>query len=314
MDNIDYGEVFGVQTGAKEQGAAEPAQDEETSQGAKEQTDAASAANDKDAGKEAPGEAEDSRDAETEAADKTADTGKQSDELNHAYAAARRKAEAGRDEQVQAAREEAEKYISKSIKALGIEDPYTGKTIETREEYEAYQKRIEADKKTRLIERTGLSEEEFNELVEDLPEVKAAKEARARAEDAENAAMNTRIKADIEEDVRKIAEIDPSIKTVDDVLKKPKWAELYARVNTGLTLFDAYKLTYFEELSSGAAAKARQQERNLASGKDHLSATGTRGTGTLPVPAEVREMYKELNPGITDAEISAHYNRNHKET
>ena len=44
-------------------------------------------------------------------------------------------------------------------------------------------------------------------------------------------------------------------------------------------------------------------------GKQHMGQTKERGAGAVSVPADVKEMYRALNPGITDAEIQTHYNR-----
>ena len=40
-----------------------------------------------------------------------------------------------------------------------------------------------------------------------------------------------------------------------------------------------------------------------------MTANGTRGEGSVAVPAETLELYRQLMPKATDAEISAHYNK-----
>ena len=80
----------------------------------------------------------------------------------------------------------------------------------------------------------------------------------------------------------------------------------------GNSLLDAFKLANFETLSQGAAARARQAAINAAQSKQHLAQTQTRGKGAVTVPSDVRELYRTMNPGVTDAEIQAHYSRTHK--
>lgn len=49
---------------------------------------------------------------------------------------------------------------------------------------------------------------------------------------------------------------------------------------------------------------------NNARSKDHLTTTGSqRGAGAAPVPADEMAMFRLLNPGATDREIQAYYNK-----
>ena len=83
-------------------------------------------------------------------------------------------------------------------------------------------------------------------------------------------------------------------------------------VKKGNSLLDAFKLANFETLSQGTAARARQAAINAAQSKQHLAQTQTRGKGAVTVPSDVKELYRTMNPGVTDAEIQAHYSRTHK--
>ena len=120
MNEIDYGSVFGVEAtdGVNE---SEPA----------EQTTA-----------EAP-ETEDA------AGEKETEPAKQSAEENAKYAAARRKAEQERDAAIAQARAEAQRSIDDSIRALNIENPYTGRTIQSKAEYDAYLRQQAAERRYR---------------------------------------------------------------------------------------------------------------------------------------------------------------------
>ena len=52
---------------------------------------------------------------------------------------------------------------------------------------------------------------------------------------------------------------------------------------------------------------------NNARSKDHLKGMGPqRGQGSSPVPPDEMAMFRLLNPGATDAEIQAYYNKNKK--
>lgn len=307
MDGIDYGAVFGIEQGAKEQDAAAPAENRSPdAQGVKEQESAGPAVGNDISTELSKAEAS------AESADTEKPAAKQNTQDNAAFAAARRKAEAERDRAVAEAKKEAEKYIDDAFKTAGLRNPYTDKPITNKADYEEYKARFDADKKERFLKKSGMSQKEFNEFIETLPEVARAKQAEARARNAQKEAEEISIKAKVEEQLREISALDPKIKSLDDLQNMPNYAEFYARVKRGLTLTEAFKLTNFDEQIKGTARRAEQAARNAAAGKSHMTATSTRGTGAASVPSDVKEMYKALNPNATDAEIAEHYNRNRK--
>ncbi len=295
--DIDYGALFGVDEGGNGQEVAEPAV--ETENGAEGGEDREVAV---------PGV----EDIEAEAVGDTVEAG-QSPAENARYAAARRKAEAERDAAIKAAKEEAEKEaaarVDEVIAGLSLSNPYTGAPIRTRAEYEAYRTEVEAEQKKSVLKKSGMSDEEFEAFVQSLPEVKAAKEARARAEDAAKAAKEREAKAKIEEQLREIGALDPSVKTLSDLTKTENYEKVYEYVQKGYTITDAYKLANFERLTGSAAAASRQAFLNAQAGKSHLSSTVTRGTGAITVPEDVKAEYRAFNPEATDAEIQRHYQR-----
>ena len=102
------------------------------------------------------------------------------------------------------------------------------------------------------------------------------------------------------------------LRELKDLAAMETYPKFYELVKKGNTLVDAYRLANFEALTSSAAAATRQAALNNLQGKQHMGQTKERGAGAVSVPAEVKEMYRALNPGATDAEIQAHYNRSHK--
>lgn len=101
------------------------------------------------------------------------------------------------------------------------------------------------------------------------------------------------------------------MRSVADVLGQENYPELLRLVRRGLTLTEAYKLANHERLTRQAAEAARRQTLTRYAGKAHLTATAVRGSGQSEVPPEVAEQYRLLNPGITDAEMQAHYRSHH---
>ncbi len=276
MNEIDYGSVFGVEAtdGVNE---SEPA----------EQTTAEATATEDAAGEK-----------ETEPA-------KQSAEENAKYAAARRKAEQERDAAIAQARAEAQRSIDDSIRALNIENPYTGRTIQSKAEYDAYLRQQAAEKRTQVAESAGMSEQEFDSFISNLPQVQDYRRAAEAARQQQQRMV-------LEEQIQEIAKLDPSISTVQDLMERPEYKQVYNLVRKGNSIVDAFKLVYFDKLTASAGNAGRQAALNAAGSKEHLQPTTARGAGSLTVPADVKAMYKSMMPDATDAEIQEHYNKFHK--
>lgn len=321
MDDIDYGALFGIDAeGTEVTEPAEPSADT-TAQGANEQEPAEPAAVEEQIAETTTGGTEDgSQSAGGDSPEGQADGQKQqTPEQNAQFAAARRKAEAERDAAIAKARQdaqaEAQRTIDEAFRNSGLTNPYTKKPITSKAEYDEYRARLEADRKARLLKKSGMSDDEFQEFVQGLPEVKWAKEAQEVAETAARQAREQQAKLKVEEQLKEISALDPSIQELKDLAKMETYPKFYELVKRGNTLTDAFKLANYEALTGRAAAASRQAAINSAQGKQHLSPTTQRGAGAVSVPADVKAEYLAFNPDATDAEIQQHYNRyvkNHK--
>lgn len=298
---IDYGAVFDVEvpettTGAEETEIAAPSEETgtttATAQGAEEQEAAAPAVE---------GE-EDPEQPQTEVPEQEPKTDRDAQ-----FAAARRKAEAERDAAIARAKEDAQKQVDEFFKNSGLMNPYTGQPITTRAEYEAYRERFEADQKAKLMEKAGITQEEFQAFVQGLPEVRAARQAKAEAEAAARQAREQEAKARVDEQLRQIQAIDPTVKELGDLAKLDTYPKLYDMVKRGYSILDAYRLANYDTLTQRAAEASRKAAINSVQSKQHLKATESRGGGAIPVPDSVLEEYRALNPGATKEEIQKHY-------
>jgi len=298
---IDYGAVFDVEvpettTGAEETEIAAPSEETgtttATAQGAEEQEAAAPAVE---------GE-EDPEQPQTEVPEQEPKTDRDAQ-----FAAARRKAEAERDAAIARAKEDAQKQVDEFFKNSGLMNPYTGQPITTRAEYEAYRERFEADQKAKLMEKAGITQEEFQAFVQGLPEVRAARQAKAEAEAAARQAREQEAKARVDEQLRQIQAIDPTVKELGDLAKLDTYPKLYDMVKRGYSILDAYRLANYDTLTQRAAEASRKAAINSVQSKQHLKATESRGGGAIPIPDSVLEEYRVLNPGATKEEIQKHY-------
>lgn len=305
MKDIDYNDLFGLDTGENEPETAEPAASQE---GAEEDTQEESdvqepAETQEDTAEEAPTGEKEPETAEPEKA--------QGKEKNARYAAARRKAEAERDAAVQKARDEADGLLKDVLAASGLTDPFTGKAVTTREEFEQYRK-SQANEKRRSIQRkAGMSDAEFDGFIESLPEVQAAKQAQAAAEKAAQEARKAQAQARIDEEIAEIGKLNPEIKALADLTKLPEYGEIYAMVQRGYTLLDAYKLANLYALTSRAREAGKQQARNAADGKTHMGKTKSRGAGDVELTQEELAQFRIFNPAATEDEVRG-WLRKHK--
>lgn len=289
---IDYNEVFGIDTGANEQEAAQPAAEntEDTV------TESETAGTEEGANEAEP--AEQPVGQETEA---------QTKEERAKQAAARRQRE--RDAAVEQARAEAkaeaQRSLDDTIKSLGLENPYTGKPITNKAEYDEWKRRESEEKSKDVAEAAGMGEQEFSAFIDNLPQVQDYRRAAEAARQQQQRMV-------LEEQIGQISKLDPSVKTVEDLAKREEYPAIYQNVQKGISIVEAFKLANFDKLTQSAAAASRQAAINSANGKEHLTATTARGAGSVSVPADVKATYKAMMPEMTDAQIQEHYNRFHK--
>lgn len=228
-------------------------------------------------------------------------------ETNAQYAAARRRAEREKEEEIARIRADYARREDELIASMGFAHPDTGAPLRTRAEYDAARSAINRQQTAELARRAGVDEETFARLVEMSPAVREANEVKRQAQAAEQAARAERIKQELREEVAEIGKIDPAIKSVEDLRKSESWPKVEEKVRRGYSLLDAYRLANMDAIGERRAAAARQQALNSAAQKQHMQKVEQQGTGSVSVPSSVKEMYRQLNPKATDAEIERHY-------
>ena len=304
---IDYEALFGVGSsqGAEGQEVAEPVENQEAPA---------------DAGAEGqevaePAEADSQEQAVAEKAARDQDglnkeQPAQSAEENARYAAARRKAEQERDAAIERARAdakaEAQRVLDDAFRGSGLVNPYTKQPITSKAEFDAYKQAFEQDQRAKILKRSGMNEAQFDAFIQSIPEVRRAKEA-------ETAANRARAEMKVEAQMAEIRKLNPNIQNVRDLAGMETYPQLYAMVQRGYDLADAYRLANFTELSKREAGAARQSAINAVKSKSHLAPVAERsGTAEIVVPEETKQLYRQLNPGVTDDEIKRHYAKSHK--
>ena len=304
---IDYNKLFGLNdTGAEEQELTDPAENEEDA-GAEEQelTDPA-VEEPAEHGEEAEEDPSETKPKEAEKKGKT--------DADRAAAARRRAAE--REEAIRKAKEEAQqdadKYLADALKTFNIVDPYTKKPIQSREALEAYRQRHAQEQKDRAIKKAGMTEEEFAAMVAQSPQMQELAKAKEAAEREAREAKDEAFRYTLADEVAQIHKLDPSINSIEDVLKMETGGEFSKHVGQGLSYVEAFKLANFDAIRDRAAQTGKRDAVSREKSKEHLGRTTARGAGAVSVPAEVRDQYLLFNPNATEAEIQKHWARFNK--
>lgn len=295
---MDYDKIFGVDTSGEPTGDPGP----EGPQGEREPEDAVSAANTQGEQQPTAGDGPETAPPGGEEPGNEGPDG-QTPEENGAGNAGAGIDPRTREQIAREIRARAAKQLDESIAALNLTNPYTKEPIRNKADYDTYRAKVEEDRRTKILKKAGISEEEFAKLAAEQPEIKAQLD---EAQEAKRQAAA----ATMSEQMRQIHELDPEINTIEDLAKMPNYAQFYRFVKQNrLSLVEAYKLTNMERLSARTAAATKQAAMNAAQSKAHLEATKARGKGgdVTAVPNDVREYYRMINPKATEAEVKADY-------
>lgn len=229
-------------------------------------------------------------------------------------AAARRKREqdaaiqAAVDAALQRERAESDRKIKDLLKGMGLKDPNNGnKLIETIEEYQSYQSQQALKNAEAELKRGKLTPETLQQVVGQMPELQQARQVLARAEAEKAAAERQRVQQQVAADIAEITKLDPTITDLESLLRSEGGTEIYALAKKDVDLATAYKVVNIDKLTQRAASAARAQKANSEQSRQHLKPTTTRGQGGVEVPGDIAKLYREMNPGMSDADIRKSY-------
>lgn len=157
-------------------------------------------------------------------------------------------------------------------------------------------------------EETGISASSIKPIIDSMlennPDVLEARKI------AENNRMTEAQKA-FDAEIGEIGKLDSSIKNFNDILEMPNFEEFDKLVHKGYSLVDAFKIVNFDKINGQNADKVKQNAINNMNSKSHL-AGNKGGAGGITVPKDIKEMYRQFMPGITDEEISKDYEKSLK--
>ena len=282
--NIDFSDAFGPVEDVEEQEVIEPAEETEEVVGDTEQ--------------------ESTEPAESQ----------QSAEDNAKFAAARRKAEKERDDAIAKMKEDHIKEMDEMFRGFNIQNPYTGKMVESRADFEAYINQHAEEQRKEIQEETGISDADIDKLVESHPKYQKAMLAEREAAQAKEAADKARLDSFLDDAVKEIGKLDPDIKSKEDLFGHSSFKDVDALVRRGYSLPDAYEKVNREAIRARERSAWEQQIRNSMNGRSHLDSNAPHGDGGIQVPADIMNEIRMLNPNMSDAEITKWYAKDMKRT
>lgn len=113
-------------------------------------------------------------------------------------------------------------------------------------------------------------------------------------------------------ELEEIRRMDPEMEDLGCILRSESGERFRRYVRRGLSFVEAYTLAARDRLNGLLEDRAREAARVKAASKDHLNATSTTGLGALPVPGDEMALFRELMPGVGEAEIRRYYNADRK--
>lgn len=234
--------------------------------------------------------------------------GKQSKAENRKQARLRRERE--KQEAVDAAINAERERISELLKAARIPDPQRrGEQLGNVDRItELSSEQAAKDISEKLKKGEELTREEITALLNQSEVGREMITAIDRAQAAENEAKFEQVKLMQDRQVKLISQIDPSIKTFEDITAMPEYEAFAAYVkDNNLSWSDAYRLAAAERLGAKSAAAERQRTINSVTGKSHMSQDGGRGGDGVDMPGSVEDGYRLVDPSLTHEQCLKKY-------
>lgn len=218
---------------------------------------------------------------------------------NAIYADARRKAEAE-------ARHKYESIDAQFAEKFGkYNNPITGQPIKSAKDYfDAMAAQEQLATKKQLADK-GIDPQIIENAGNNSPAIKAAEKVLAEQRERE-------VQTYLEEQIKAVSQIDPSIKSVEDIEKSERYPEVLKFVKENrLSIVDAYKLVYADKLVQTKTEAVKQQAINNAKSQSHLKATdgGSTSDQLVNIPESQLAQWQAFYPEKTNKELRELYNK-----
>ncbi|WP_034452445.1 hypothetical protein [Butyrivibrio sp. AE2032] len=229
----------------------------------------------------------------------TANPPVQSEDANRAFANMRR--------QMEAAQRRAAEIDAQYARQFGnLRNPETGQPIRGAQDYFdalAAQERMAAREQ---LKQNNVDPSLIDKMIANSPVMRQAQAATAELNNIKSQQL-------IEDDVKEVMRIDPTLSSREDFFKDPSVIEAvnYIQGHPGMRLSEAYKIVNFDRLSSSKTAAAKQAVINQVKGQSHLAnGNGLNVQDTSEdIPANMLDSFKDMFPDKSMKELKVLYNK-----
>jgi hypothetical protein len=155
-----------------------------------------------------------------------------------------------------------------------------------------------------MLQEKGIEPDVLERIINESP---AIREAQQILEENKKAEANRLLEADL----KVLSEIEPSIKTIEDVAKHESYEKVLAYVQNGLGLADAFKLANYDSLVTKKSEAVKQAAVNQAKSKNHMETTNGVAVASetlMPIPNGVLAKWKMAYPELSMEQLTKKYN------
>ena len=239
-------------------------------------------------------------------------TQEQTPEERHAQAEARRRRQS--EEREQELRKEYEAKFQAQKDAFYAElkkvNPYTNKPITTEAEYLEYAAETRRRDREQEFKKAGINPETIEQMINEHPDVRAAKEAAEEAKRAKARYDKLSEQQAVKAELKKISQIDPNVKTAEDLMHHPQYAEIKQLV-TGHnhSISEAFELATQKTRDAQVQARSRDSAAAVQHSKSHMVATKSSGSAAeeYVIPPETLKAYRKAYPSLPDSDLRKKY-------
>lgn len=187
-----------------------------------------------------------------------------------------------------------------------MRNPETGQPIRTTQDYFDALDAQERMNARREVQRRGVDPGLIDRMIANNPVIRQAQQVIR-----DNTLRQGEL--ELENQIQQISSFDPSVKSLDDIVKMPTFPVFDAYVRQGLSITDAYRLANFDSLAQRDAAASRQAAINSVRGKSHLGpiggVAGEAGKQLVDIPQNERYLWEEAYPDLSYKELKEKYNK-----
>lgn len=187
-----------------------------------------------------------------------------------------------------------------------MKNPETGQPIRTTQDYFDALDAQERMNARREVQRRGVDPGLIDRMIANNPVIRQAQQVIR-----DNTLRQGEL--ELENQIQQISSFDPSVKSLDDIVKMPTFPVFDAYVRQGLSITDAYRLANFDSLAQRDAAANRQAAINSVRGKSHLApiggVAGEAGKQLVDIPQNERYLWEEAYPDLSYKELKEKYNK-----